>query len=67
MIKQHPEILDAWAAAYDIIAHIFIDVEKKLYNELGHDERDKGFIPFTIVKKEKIANGPIVSFTFERS
>jgi nitric oxide dioxygenase len=33
---------------------------------LGADERDKGFITFTIVKKEKVANGPIVAFTFER-
>jgi nitric oxide dioxygenase len=64
--KGNPSILNAWAAAYDIIATIFIDVEKQLYNELGPDERDKGFIPLTIVKKEKVANGPVVSFTFER-
>ena len=59
-------ILNAWSAAYDIIASIFINIEKQLYDELGPDERDKGFIPLTIVKKEKIASGSIVSFTFER-
>jgi nitric oxide dioxygenase len=64
--KATHEILDAWSAAYGIIASIFVDVEKKLYDELGSDERDKGFISLTIVKKEKIAVGPIVSLTFER-
>jgi nitric oxide dioxygenase len=59
-------LLNAWSAAYDIIASIFIEIEKKLYDELGPDERDKEFISLTIVKKEKIANGPIVSLTFER-
>jgi nitric oxide dioxygenase len=59
-------ILTAWSAAYDIIASVFIELEKQLYNELGQDERDKGFISLTIVEKEKVANGPIVSFTFER-
>jgi nitric oxide dioxygenase len=60
------DILTAWSAAYDIIASVFIDLEKQLYNELGQDERDKAFISHTIIKKEKVANGPIVSFTFER-
>ena len=60
------EILTAWSAAYNIIASIFINIEKKLYKELGH-KRDYGFIPFTIVKKETIASGPIVAFTLVRS
>ena len=64
--KATPEIIDAWAAAYNIIANIFIDIEKQLYDELGPDERDKGFIPLTIVKKEQVALGPIVAITFER-
>jgi len=59
-------LLNAWSAAYDMIASIFIEIEKKLYDEFGPDERDKGFISFTIVKKEKIANGPIVCLTLER-
>jgi nitric oxide dioxygenase len=64
--KSTQEILDAWGAAYGIIAQIFIDVEKKLYDELGSDEKDKGYIPFTIIKKEIVGSGPIVSLTLER-
>jgi nitric oxide dioxygenase len=60
-----PNISGAWSAAYTIIANTFIDIEKKLYNELG-DKEEQGFIPFTIIKKETIASGPIVSFTLER-
>jgi nitric oxide dioxygenase len=64
--KATSEILDAWSAAYTVIADILINTEKKLYNELGDNENNKGFIPFIIVKKEKIANGPIYSFEFKR-
>lgn len=64
--KSTQEILDTWGAAYGIIAKIFIDVEKKLYDELGPNEQDKGFVPFEIVKKEQVASGPIVSLTLER-
>jgi nitric oxide dioxygenase len=64
--KSTQEILDAWAAAYDIIANIFIGIEKQLYDDLGPVEADKGFIPLTIVKKEQVASGPIVAITFER-
>ena len=58
-------ILNAWSVAYNILARMAIDVEKQLYDELG-DKSEQGFIPFVIVKKEIIASGPIVSFTFER-
>ncbi len=64
--KGDANILNAWSNAYDVIASIFIDIEKKLYDALGPDERDKGFISLTIVKKQKIANGPIVSLTLKR-
>lgn len=60
-----PSILSAWTAAYNRLASIFINIEKKLYNELG-DKTEQGFIPFTITKKETIAAGPIVSFNLER-
>ncbi|CAF1641967.1 unnamed protein product [Rotaria magnacalcarata] len=60
------EILDAWGAAYGIIAKIFIDAEQELYNELGPNEHDKGFVPLNIVKKETVASGPIVALTLER-
>jgi nitric oxide dioxygenase len=61
--KATKEILDAWLVAYGIIAQTFIEIEKKLYEELGSDQ---GFIPFTIVKKEPVASGPIVALTLER-
>ena len=61
--KATEEILEAWAAAYGIIASLFIEIEKELYNELGSDQ---GFIPFVIVKKEQLAKGPIVSLSLER-
>jgi nitric oxide dioxygenase len=61
-----PNMLNAWSAVYKIITGIFIDIEKKLYNELG-SKQEQGFIPFTIIDKEIIASGPIVAFTFERS
>ncbi|CAF1244800.1 unnamed protein product [Rotaria sordida] len=60
-----PDILGAWSAAYNMIVTIFINIEKRLYNELG-DKSEQGFIPFTITKKEIIASGPIVAFTMER-
>jgi nitric oxide dioxygenase len=61
-----PSMLNAWSTAYKVITSIFIDIEKKLYDELG-DKHEQGFIPFTIINKETIASGPIVAFTFERS
>ncbi|CAF1128905.1 unnamed protein product [Rotaria sp. Silwood1] len=60
-----PSILGAWSAAYNMIATIFINIEKQLYNELG-DKSEQGFIPFIITKKEILSCGPIVAFTMER-
>ena len=37
-----------------------------MYDKLGGDERDKCFIPFTVVKKDTIASGPTVSLTLKR-
>ncbi|CAF0716704.1 unnamed protein product [Adineta steineri] len=65
--KATSEILDAWSDTYNIIASIFINIEKNLYDKFNQDPRDKGFNSFTIVKKEKIANGPIISFKLERT
>lgn len=44
-----PEILQAWGDAYGVIAGIFIDTEKNLYNEAGWE----GFKPFKVVRIEK--------------
>ncbi|MBC1436515.1 nitric oxide dioxygenase [Listeria rocourtiae] len=49
-----PEILDAWGAAYSIIANIFIEVEQEMYDALG-DMQNQGFIEFKITEKQKIA------------
>lgn len=59
-------MLNAWSAVYKIITDIFINIEKKLYEELG-DKHDQGFLSFTIIDKEIIASGPIVAFTFQRT
>jgi nitric oxide dioxygenase len=64
--KATPELMAAWQGLYDLIAATFIKQEKELYAQLGNNEQDKGFVPFTIVKKEQIASGPIYSFKLER-
>ncbi|CAF1645274.1 unnamed protein product, partial [Adineta ricciae] len=65
--KATEEILDAWTAAYNLIASIFINIEKDLYAKFDQDQRDKGFVPLTIIKKERVASGPIIALTFQRS
>ncbi|CAF1390521.1 unnamed protein product [Rotaria sordida] len=37
-----------------------------MYAKLGNDEHDRGFVPFTILKKEAIASGPIYLLKIER-
>lgn len=63
--KATPAILDAWSSAYDIIASVFIDVEAKLYAELGEDAKSD-YIPLKIVKKETIGDGSVTSLTMKR-
>jgi nitric oxide dioxygenase len=65
--KNTPEVSAAWDALYSLMASIFIKQEKELYAQLGNDERDKGFVPFTVTKKEEIASGPTFSLTLERA
>jgi nitric oxide dioxygenase len=64
--KATPEILESWKATYSVISGIFIGLEKKMYADLGGDERDKHFIDFKIVKKEQVAGGPTFELTLER-
>jgi len=64
--KATPELMAAWQGLYDLIAATFIKQEKELYAKLGNDERDKGFVAFTVVKKEQVASGPVYSFKLER-
>jgi len=58
-----PEVVAAWQALYSVMSSIFIKREKELYEQLGNDEADKGFVPFTILKKETIASGPTYALT----
>lgn len=53
----------AWKALYNVMASTFIKREKELYDQLGND---KGFVPFTITKKETISAGPTVVITLQR-
>jgi nitric oxide dioxygenase len=63
--KNTPEATAAWQALYNTMASVFIKQEKELYDQLG-SEADKGFVPFTIVKKEPIASGPTYVVTLAR-
>jgi nitric oxide dioxygenase len=64
--KATPEVVAAWQALYSVMSSTFIKREKELYEQLGSDEADKGFVPFTIVKKETIASGPTYALTLAR-
>ena len=61
--KSTAETTAAWKALYNLITSIFIKREKELYEQLGND---KGFVPFTITKKENISSGPTVVITLQR-
>lgn len=56
-----PEIVDAWTAAYGVLAKVFIDREQELYKA---DENWTGWRKFRVIKKEQEAEG-IVSFYLE--
>ncbi|QGQ44433.1 NO-inducible flavohemoprotein [Metabacillus sediminilitoris] len=47
-----PEIINAWAEAYGVIAQVFIDVEKEMYNE-AKAQAWEGFKAFKVVNKIK--------------
>lgn len=61
--KSTPETVAAWKALYNVMASTFIKREKELYEQLGNE---KGFVPFTITKKETISAGPTVVITLQR-
>lgn len=56
-----PEIIDAWAQAYGVIADIFISVEEDLYKEAENKGGWRLFKPFKIVRKEQ-ENDIVTSF-----
>ncbi|MBE2894763.1 globin domain-containing protein [Spirabiliibacterium falconis] len=53
-----PDILDAWAKAYGVIADAFIGVEQQMYDNAAW----LGFQPFTVVEKRSVGQD-IVEFT----
>lgn len=53
-----PEIVNAWAEAYGVIADVFIGIEKKMYEDAAW----VGWKSFEVVAKEKVATD-IVEFT----
>lgn len=53
-----PEIIDAWAKAYQVIADAFIQVEQKMYDEAAWQD----FQPFEVVGKRAVSND-IIEFT----
>jgi len=63
--KATPEVVAAWNALYSTMSSIFIKREKELYEALG-SEADRGFVPFTVQKKDVIASGPTYELTLAR-
>lgn len=53
-----PEIIDAWAKAYGVIADVFIQVEQAMYDKAAW----QGFKPFKVVNKRPVSDS-IVEFT----
>ncbi|CAF4933479.1 unnamed protein product, partial [Rotaria sp. Silwood2] len=56
--KATPNILDAWEAAYGIIAKVFIDAEKELYDELGPHATSSFLIIVNGTKPLSCSSGP---------
>ena len=71
-VKEHlrekgtPEMMAAWQALYNLITATFMKKEKELYAQLEGEDTEKGFLPFTVTKKEKIAGGPTYLVTLAR-
>ncbi|CAF3867931.1 unnamed protein product [Rotaria sordida] len=71
-IREHlgsratPELMEAWQAAYNAVVGVFMKLEKEMYSQLGDNENEKGFLPYTIVEEDHIASGPIVALTLVR-
>jgi nitric oxide dioxygenase len=47
-----PEVINAWAEAYGVIAQVFIDIEKEMYDE-ANTQGWEGFKAFKVMKKIK--------------
>jgi nitric oxide dioxygenase len=64
--KGTPEVMAAWQALFNIISGTFVKKEKELYAALEGEEHEKGFLPFTVAKKETVASGPTYAVTLKR-
>lgn len=59
------DIINAWAEAYGVIAQVFIDVEKEMYEEAQNQRSGwEGFKKFSVVKKV-VESSLITSFYLE--
>ncbi|MGG4324553.1 NO-inducible flavohemoprotein [Bacillus sonorensis] len=48
-----PDILQAWAEAYEEIARVFIDIEKQMYEEAKKEGAWEDFKPFVVLEKRR--------------
>ncbi|MDH4572500.1 NO-inducible flavohemoprotein [Salinicola acroporae] len=53
------DVLDAWAAAYDELAGVFIERERTIYAEQRAHQGWAGFKPFTIVQRERESDNTV--------
>lgn len=60
------EIIDAWAAAYDQLAEIFIQREREIYAEQQSRDGWTGFKPFVVARREPVSDN-MVSLYLEPS
>lgn len=58
------EIIQAWAAAYQVLADVFIQAEGKLYDEHAEQHGHSGFRPFVVARKQPESD-VITSFYLE--
>ncbi|WP_423822660.1 NO-inducible flavohemoprotein [Salinisphaera sp. SPP-AMP-43] len=53
------DVIDAWATAYDELAHLFIERERQLYAEQLRDHGWTGFKPFVVTERETVAENVV--------
>lgn len=65
LLSPGQEVLDAWAEAYGVLAHIFIDREEEIYQENDQKEGGwRGTRAFIVADKQSESDG-ITRFTFK--
>ena len=61
-----PEVKAAWQALFNLLSSTFMKNEKELYAQLEGEDTEKGFLPFTVTKKETTATGSTHVVTLAR-